>query len=266
VLSIEGLALLLFVSAAGVAGMLLAIPRAIDPVETRGLHLAPDDVRASFDRDEAGLASLPPESESAEAKRLYAELNAIEAGPPGTAREHAAALHAEIERVRSSAGDDAVDALRREAATRVASDLARASDDPDRARTVGSFEGFLDLYSARLDSRVVAPPIVVRTMFKARWNLVHALEPTEGLGAFELAVYWGWLAFEAVGVEPPRRLAALDHYEQATGEDVREARATLLFLAGRAADASSVLRELREGGENLRLRNHALAALAESSE
>jgi hypothetical protein len=265
-ISIEGLALLLAVSAAGIAGMLVSIPRAVTPHETMGLHFADDDARENFAKDEAAIAALPAETELAEEQRLYAELNAIEAGVPGAARELTTTLEGETERLASAFGDDAIDALRCDAAHRLAADLARETDDPERAKRLGGFEGFLDRYSARRDSRITAPPIVVRTIFKARWNLVHGLEATDGLRPLELRVYWGWLALEATDVEAPRRISALERYAEASGEDVREARATLEIVAGHPDEAAKLYRELREEGENLRLRNHELAALVDVTE
>lgn len=265
-ISIEGLTILLFVSAVGIAGMLVAIPRAVMPHETMGLHFADDDARENFAKDEAAIRSLPEEEALVEERRLYAELNAIEAGVPGEARELTTTLVSETERLAAAFGDEAIDALRCDAAHRLTDDLAREADDPERAKRLGGFEGFLDRYSARSGSEITAPPIVVRTIFKARWNLVHGLEATDGLRPLELEVYWGWLALEATSVEAQRRVPALDRYAEASGEDVREARATLAIIDARPHEAAEIYRELRAEAENLRLRNHELAALAEATE
>ena len=80
----------------------------------------------------------------------------------------------------------------------------------------------------------------------------------------EVEAYWGWLALEAASAPIELRLEALEHYEEATGRPAHEARATLLYLGGDALRASDLFTRAYEDFGSVRLRNHALAALAAS--
>jgi hypothetical protein len=169
--------------------------------------------------------------------------------------------------IRTEHGEAGVDALRA-AATGVAERaLTSGTTGEDVDGLLGGFEAFLDRYSARRDGRLSAPPLVVRSLFKARWNAVHGLPPTTGLAPLELHAYWGWLALEATEVDPARRLDALGQYHRVADHPVPEAEATLLYLVGDGDRAAAVFAEIqRQRGTNLRLRNHELAAHALSVE
>ncbi len=109
-----------------------------------------------------------------------------------------------------------------------------------------------------------APDIVVRALFKARFNATLRRPLTEGLHPIELEAYWGWLALEAEEAPIDRRLEALDEYEAVVERTFPEARGVLLFHAGEFLEAAERFEEAYAETGNVRLRNHAMAAMAEA--
>ncbi|MCS6797304.1 MAG: hypothetical protein NZ898_02030 [Myxococcota bacterium] len=250
------------------AGALLALwtPRPVPPRETPGLHLDPTACAHAIAQDRA-LAAESPTGEAAE--RLRRALHAL-----GTSQARASVMTEgehhdtifEIRRAANALGPTALSRLRASLVERLEPALALPADDDERRALLGDFEQTLDRFGLRRGGRILAPAIVVRALYKARFNHLAGVEPTDGLHDVERLAYWGWLALEADGVEPARRLAALSEYERLGGAGTAEARATLLFLAGRLPEAAQAFSALDPEGRNPRLRNATLAVLALSNE
>ena len=264
----EGVATFLFVGAIASGALLWARPRPFLPDDTPGLWLPAGDVAQSLILEE------PPalgEATQQTADRVRAAGAAERDAAAGTLNRDARGLSSEAaaaaERLRATAGDQAVADLRSAMAAEALQALA--SDAPRSEATdalLGAFEQHLDRYSARIDGRMRAPLIVLQSLFKARWNSVIGNRLMDGLTAVEQQAYWGWLAFEARSAEPPRRLDALDEFEAAGGQPAPEARAVLLYMVGRPVEAAAVLEAAQTESTNLRFRNIALAMVADASE
>lgn len=133
--------------------------------------------------------------------------------------------------------------------------------ETERASELGAFPQMLERYGAVAGGRRIAPEIVLRTMFFARWSSIHGLEMTDGMTPLELRAYYGWLALEG-GVAPlGMRADAVEAYASVGGTRVWEARGVLAFESGELATARSDFEHAYELTGSVRLRNHALAAM-----
>jgi hypothetical protein len=106
----------------------------------------------------------------------------------------------------------------------------------------------------------VAPRFVIRTMYKARWNVIVGLEPTLFFKPIELLSHFGWLALHADNAPISLRLNALQQYAQAGGQRVAEATGVLQFLAGNYREAVRFLAVAYQRESSWRLRNYLLGA------
>lgn len=258
---------------AELAGLVLAIalpaglvafwasPRAARPVEMPALVLAASDVRAEI-AEQDRLAAAAAEDEHEHRRRtLYVETNhaEIEASdsPEVVARRTAELQHLVAER--ASSGADAVAAIRARDVQRMLAALRGETDD-DRAGELGIFPETLERYGAVAHGVRVAPEIVIRAMFMARWNAIAGLPLTDGLSPVALRAYHGWLAMEGGSASLALRQAGLDHFAEVGGWRVLEGRGVLAFEAGDFAEAQADFEQAYERVGTVRLRNHALAA------
>jgi len=101
---------------------------------------------------------------------------------------------------------------------------------------------------------------VVRTLAKARWNILHGLTPDHALSKLERQAFFGWRALHAEGVAPSQRLEALASYAAAGGAHAELARAILLYRSGDARGASELLAKLEAKGGSARTHNYLVAA------
>jgi hypothetical protein len=245
----------------------LLLPRPILPSETPGLHLDRDAVAAVLARD-AELSTKAPSNEAA--SRLLEIYRAIgraqrasDTMTEGEANDAAFEMRRAVDEL--GADSEAFLALRASVVERLSDALTGRLSAEERQAIVGDFEVTLDRFGLRRGRRLVAPMIVVRTLFKARFDNVVHVETTHHFEPVELLAYWGWLALEAEGIDPQRRIAAAAEYEAVGGARAAEARAALLLMSGdlRASDAYDALDPARS---HLRWRNEALAALAVEAE
>lgn len=263
-LSPSGGKLVLFVLASGLAGISMSMPRPVVPDEPPSLTLDRHDTSRVLAHDRM-LASRVPKSEAVlSLMQLVADQGTAEAGPgeaPGSFEARMAKLHAAVARVRRDDGNRALAAMRAHAAERLRPALDGEMTASERDALIGSFPEMLERYGLVVEGETVAPPFVVRTLFKARWNALVGLPPTSGLWRVERRAYWGWLALHASNANPDMRLDALTRYARSGGTRIDEARAVLEYRAGRVAEAAELMaRAARERG-GLRLRNEALALL-----
>ena len=280
----------------------LVLPRAVPPEGTPGLTLAADAIEQQLATDGRLAGQIPADGELEQLDALYRDHGAAEIGPGETrarAAERSERLHRLAEGIRTRHGAAAVDGLRARAAVwlddvlkaglppRVFAGAHGLADDqadggpaaagatgrsrpgsdagaltPDQVEQLGRFPDMATRYGLDLRSDRLRDRFVARVLFKARWNAISGLPSTEGLVPIELQAYWGWLALEATEVPPAQRLEALAGYAAAGGSAVEEARGALLYALGDGAAAAEAFGNAYAETGNLRLRNHALAALA----
>ena len=252
----SGARLIVAVTAAGCAAVLLAIPQPVIPTEGPGLRLDRSAVSAVLDAE--SNAPAPSGEHVTKLLELHAEQGRVER-TEGESRQAFAARERAIREAIAQLSDDEIDALRARAMQRLGPALAGEVSEDEQAEVLGSFPRMLERYGAARDGEVVAPDFVVRTLYKGRWNGIHRRELTEGFAQVELQAYWGWLALHAESAPLGRRLEGLELYRRAGGGHADEARAYLAFRNEQEARASATYAEIFESRGDLRARNHALA-------
>jgi hypothetical protein len=152
--------------------------------------------------------------------------------------------------------------------------MAALAQDHAASETRGLLGGFPSLL-ARLgydDSFVVepatkrvaragysrAPTLAVRTLYKARFNLICERPLDRDLTPLELQAYEGFNALHAAGLPPERRAQAAQTFFRAGGHDGAEAAAIWMYQGGAHDAALALLRSEYERTGALRLRNMAL--------
>jgi hypothetical protein len=255
-------AVALLVLAIACAGLLLTLERAVPPRVMPSLQLPAGPVRAQLAADRALVAKLP-ESEAVEQLRaVLLEQELAAAGGPQEARvvrHRRSRLQQACLDVGKAHGDAGADAFRALAAERIDAALALTLPEEEARRVLKGFATVLAREHVTRDARVVGPRFVVRTMYKARHNLLCGWVPDSGLSRIEQRAFYGWQALHAERVALVRRLQALDRYAEAGGEDVAEARGILLFQGGDFAGAMRALEAAQRETGSLRLRNHIAA-------
>lgn len=261
----ERLGLVLAIAIPAGLSTLWATPRPAPPSEPPVLALPAADVAAELAAQEALAARAPDTEDEVRRRRLYLEHGLAEVQRndfPEQAAQRAAAL-AQLRVALEAEGDDAVAAARARDVARVMPALRGEDGETDetRASELGAFPAMLERYGAVIAGHRVAPELVIRTMFHARWNAIHGLAPTEGMSAVARRAYFGWLAVEGGNAPVGMRLEALDAYAAAGGTRVLETRAWLEHEAGDAAAAGADYERACDQTGSVRLCNHALAEL-----
>jgi hypothetical protein len=260
----SGARLILASTAASCAAFLLCLPQPVPPSELPGLSLDSAAAAAALAEDEALAARAPHDATS---ERLRA-LGAVERRARAIQSDDQRARRAAADAVRAAHGEEALAALRAEAADLAEEALAGALGPEAAGAALGTFPALAERYGllergakgAKGAIRVEAPRLVVRALFEAQWNTRFGLGATEGMSAVEEQAYWGWLALEARDAPVALRESALDALAEVGGEGVEEARAALAFARGDYADAFLRYKALYEATGVLRFRNHATAA------
>ncbi|RLB55691.1 MAG: hypothetical protein DRJ42_05480 [Deltaproteobacteria bacterium] len=245
----------------------LAMPRPVAPTETPGLVLPVDAAAQMRARDRALAEEAPtgiPAETLLDAYRRHG-LAERHGSNPETYRYDRRAIVRAAALLRQESGDEAIDALRAQVTEHLDEGLRGRLDPSDQDALMGTFIETMSSYGIVEDGVWRAPDLVVRTLFKARFNAALRLELIEGLSPVEVEAYWGWLALEAHDAPTDRRLVALGAYEEVTGREFAEARGTLLFAAGEFLAAAEAFEGAYQASGNVRLRNHALAAMAEAA-
>jgi hypothetical protein len=260
-----GLILAIVVPAALVAYW--ASPRPARPSEMPPLALSAPEVRASIAREDALAAEARDDELEEHRRRLYLEDGLHEVHADET-REEAAARRREmssvVHEIIEAGGDEAIARSRARDVQRMLPALRSTGQGADlnateRASELGLFPLMLSRYGAVVDGRRVAPEIVIRTLFAARWNAMHGRPMTEGMDELRLRAYHGWLALEGGEAPLGMRRTALDRYASVHGARVFEAQGTLEYEAGDFVDARAAFERAFTLSGSLRLRNHALA-------
>ncbi len=202
--------------------------------------------------------------------------------PPGRGRARLVTLREQAARIAARQGEAALLRLREDTVDRYrALWRRRARGEAVRAEQlaelVGAFGVMLERYGLTRRGRLLAPPVVVYTLYRARWNALAGRPLTWRLSTLERAAYHGWLAYHGRGAAPALRLRALrafarlrhvpwppvdavtsDAVATRGARDVQRARVALLFDAGRPEDALALTSGLLRYRRDVGLRNAAL--------
>lgn len=260
----SGIKLILWVVAAALVGVILAVPQPVQPWEMPSLVLDRAAVSDAIALDEALAKEVLDTDEGHALRSLFLEHGRSEANPPYGRIEYD---RRQVEIYRATAafidkyGSPALEALRASAVEdfmRVFGDGAREPQDDYEVGVLGGMREVLERYGAVFRKVLVAPPLTVRVFYKARWSSVHRRPLVEGFSEIELQAYWGWLALHGWGKSLEKREAALAAFRDAGGRGTREAAAMFDVLSGRFDRASESLGKLYAATGELRLRNLAL--------
>jgi hypothetical protein len=265
----SGARLIITTVAASCAFVVLTLPRAVPPAPpsvfpTDAERELPETLEAEREqaRRVSGLAGQAFER----LRRLEADQGRAEVGPGESSeasqerRLGLMRLLALVEREH----EGATEALRAEALERLWPALRGELDAAAEQETLGSFPRMLERYRAARDGRRLAPKSVVHAMFKARWNVLHGLDQTDGFTPAEVRAFWGWAAANAPADAQEVRLLAVRGYAEADGPATRELLAFGAYDAEEYARAARLYDELFEATGRLRHRNHGRAALLAS--
>ncbi len=264
-----GVRLLLCVVLAGCAAIVISLPIPVPPGEPPSLVVRRWEDRASSERLHT-LAEQAPEGEAGSAVvRAFESAGRIEMGAvPRTDLELERVAQAALAARRELAarhGPQALAAVR----ARLVIEFERSLDErgppatDSRDPRIGGFGSALVRWHALRDGVLVAPRLVLRTLYAARFNTIVGLPATSGFGRAERRAYFGWLALHALDVERSLRVAAASAYLDAGGGAVaEEALARQLYEDGANIPSAHAYERLYARTRSVRHRNHALAATA----
>lgn len=256
-------ALLLLTLTTACAGLLLAQPRHVAPLELPSLLLPADAVAAVIAKDESAARQAPRSAAAQAFEKLLDEQGRIETLGRESSDRYAARRAALVESYRTLArevGETTALRLRAKAVERLEDALDLRIDTTHARAVIGAFNSVLDRESASRDGYLVAPRFVVRTLYKARWNILAGLPPEYAFERIERRAFFGWQALHCDELPLQKRVAALHEYGLAGGDHVEEALGILLFRLGDYAQSASALETAYRKQGSLRLRNNLLAA------
>lgn len=244
------------------AGFLMVLPRPIVPTRLPTLTLPADAVAAQVAAD-GKLAAREPGEVGRQLEAMLMEQGEAEAAGMEDAqlyRTRRKALRNLYKKLLLVEGQEAALALRARATARFDDALDLKLPAEEAPKVIGAMASVFEREGVAHEGHLVAPRFVVRTLFKARWNLLHGLEPHAHMQNVELRAFHGWRALhseqQALGV----RVTALRGYSDLGGTQIEEALGALLYRAGDFEQSAGVLRAAHAHRASLRLRNHALAA------
>lgn len=244
------------------AGTVLAVPQPVDPWEMPSLVLDRAEASDAINLDRALAAEAPSSNEARALRAIFLEHGRAESNPPYERREYdqrQIAIHRAMASFSDAHGAVALGAMR---ASAVEEAVGVFEDEGFEARdesgAIGGFGTILKQYGAVRDGVLIAPPLTLRALYKARWNAVHRLPFIDGFSPIEAQAYWGWLALQAWGKPLEKRREALLAFRDAGGFGTDEAEALFDVLQGRTASAEVALNRLYESTGQLRVRNIAL--------
>jgi hypothetical protein len=159
------------------------------------------------------------------------------------------------QQVARESGQAAALALRSVAVERLEAALALRLPDAETERVLGLFPEALARYGVTRNGFEIAPHFVMRTLYKARWNLAMGLAPEFELQPVEREAYHGWLALHSANLAPEARSLALQRYSSAGGGQIAEARGVLAFLSHDYRQAAAALEQAYRESPSLRIRN-----------
>jgi hypothetical protein len=262
-ISDETAAYCLMVLGAGCALFLLAQPRVVEPLELPGVVLPAAAVRAQIDADAHVAAGAPGDGAALTLTRLIAEHGQAEQGlvedmaSYRTRRKQLADSHAAVVAAHGAAG---VDALRAQAVQHLERALEMELPAAELPAVMGAFADLLAHNRAVVGGVELAAPFVLRTLYKARWNLICAQPPVQGFSAVERLAYFGWMGLQSNRLSASEQVDALQRYRAEGGANARLALALLWLRRGRPDAAAAELSALQRTTPTLRLRNFLVSA------
>jgi hypothetical protein len=254
------------VGAAAVAAV-LAVPQPVDPWEMPSLVLDRAAVSDAIRFNRALAAEAPDTDDARTLRSLFLDHGRGEARPPYSTREYdrrQAEIHHATTALLADVGPAALDALRASAVEEFVRIFYEPRDAPQTEEELGILGGYPEIaerYGLVHRGVIVAPELVVRALYEARWNAVHRRPLVDGFSRIERQAYWGWLALHGWGQPIGRREDALVAFREAGGRGADEAAALFDLLAGRPDRAGASLQDLYRATGQLRLRNMGLGAL-----
>jgi hypothetical protein len=246
---------------AGIA--LIAIPRAVAPLELPALTLDVAEVRVQEQLD-AQLAAAAPKTEKA--KALWADyLNFSEAEimllqEPRVLEQRRHMLGRLQDAVVAESGPQAGQAMRALALSRLEAALAGEIPKAELGGILGVFPYVLTQHMVTRDGIELGPHFVVRTLFKARWNRMCGLLPEADLSPIERRAYFGWMGLHADNLPVHERRQALIAYAAAGGAEADQALGVLAFREHDFVRAADILERAYSRQTNLRVRNYLRGA------
>ena len=245
------------------AALLIGWPRAVEPELVPTLALSAGEVQAVVAQDAREAALAPKSALADELRGLLSEQGASEVrGSEGTEAYGArrARLAARCTALVAAAGEPAARALRAEAVQRVEDALAGRLPVDQARIALGAMPSMLAREGAARDGTLLAPHFVLRTLYKARINLLFGRKPDHDLARVERLAFFGYQALHARRLPILRRVEALRAYGRDGGPHADEALGVLLYLNGEPIEASEVLASVAKRGAGLRARDYAAAA------
>lgn len=249
---------MLLIVAAVCGHVLIALPRTAIPDETPALHLSAAAVAEVMaeDRKLARQAPSTPAAlevdallfEKGEAERQIMEPSDAQAFRLQRARDA-------LERLRKIDGADALLQLRARAVERLEDALNFKLPAEQIQSVLGGFPTILRETLASRDGVIVAPQLVIRTLYKVRWNVTMGLPQLFALKPVERLAYNGWFALHVATGPIDARLSVLKAYEADGGFYVNEARGALGYVGGDPAGARVALERAEAARPSYRLRN-----------
>lgn len=241
---------------------LIGLPRPVVPADLPGLVLPATAVREQLEADARAAARAPADDTVRELQRLLAEHSRAE-------RDVVEDLDSYTKRRRllgeaqaavlAKHGPAGLDALRGLAAERLQQALDMRLPEAELPGVMGAFAHLLAHNRAVVDGVELAPHFVLRTLYKARWNLLCGLAPVAGLSAVERLAYYGWMGLQSRQLPAREQLDALERYRDEGGQNAPLALGMAQLLGGNFAKARSELSEAYRVSPTFRLRNFLLA-------
>jgi hypothetical protein len=237
----------------------LAFPHAVAPNTLPVLMLDAGQERAALAKDQQLVqqsTSALPTPGQAELRQLYLAVGRSELDPStsydASQRRRIAFFAADLTppqraQLRAEATELAMDALR------------RGATDDESAGLLGSFPrtlvklGLLSEQGAWL-----APPLTIRSAYKARWNVIHERSRFEGLEPVEVQSLQGFVALHGTAFSPQERAQAAADFYEAHGQRSAEAYAVWLFQGGLQEQGLVLMERAHAQRRELRLRNMTL--------
>jgi hypothetical protein len=238
--------------------VLCIVPRALAPTDTPALVLDRAQVAQQVRTDALNAATAPKTPATKAFIESFLALGDIE----NQTVEHAASprvqrqsLARSFQKLVHDAGEPAALKMRSAAVERLEAALSLRLSDAEAQRVLGLFPDAIAHHRVTQDGFEVAPHFVLRTLYKARWNIAMGLAPDYKLAPVELQAYHGWLALHATNLGPEPRSLALRSYAAAGGHGIAEAHGVLAFLSNDYKEAVTALERAEKESPSLRIRN-----------
>jgi hypothetical protein len=245
------------------AALLFAQKRAVTPGEMPSLVLDAGEVAQAIAADAAAAQRVPKSNTAEQLKTYWLEQSRVDR--EGIEPEHERRVRADdmffaYNALKKEVGEAAALTLRSEAAQQLDAALDGKLMTDEARDVLGGFPTMLAREGCSRGGELVAPRFVVRTLFKARWNLSHGLAADHAFVRIERLAFYGWQALHAERLPLDRRLNALEAYATYGGKRVAQAAGVLLHRGGGYVASAEALEAAYRQTGNLRLRNWAHGA------